>query len=71
MFITHDGVYQFRRVPFGLASAPSAFQKIMKQVLRGLEGVTVYLDDIVIHGSSNAEHDCRLEKTLELADHHL
>ena len=44
----------------------------MKQVLRGLEGVTLYLDDIVIHGSSNAEHDCRLEKTLgRLADHHL
>ena len=44
----------------------------MKQVLRRLEGVTVYLDDIVIHGPSNAEHDCRLEKTLErLADHHL
>ena len=34
--------------------------------------MTVYVDDIVIHGSSNAEHDCRLEKTLErLADHNL
>ena len=41
-FITHDGVYRFRRVLFGLASAPSAFQKIMKQVLRRLEGVTIF-----------------------------
>ena len=44
----------------------------MKQVLRRLEGVTVYLDNIAIHGPSNAEHECRLEKTLErLVDHHL
>ena len=44
----------------------------MKQVLRGLEGVTVYLGNIIIHGPSNAKHDCRLEKTLErLADYHL
>ncbi|CAM4657545.1 unnamed protein product [Lepidochelys olivacea] len=28
-FITHEGLFHFKRVPYGLASAPSAFQKRM------------------------------------------
>ncbi|KFD64424.1 hypothetical protein M514_02353 [Trichuris suis] len=31
-FITHDGLYRFRRVPYGLSSAPSAFQKTMAEI---------------------------------------
>lgn len=34
-FITHDGLSRFCRVPFGLASAPSAFQKKMSIILSG------------------------------------
>ena len=63
-FVTHVGVFQFCRVPFGLASALSAFQKIMRQVFDGLEGVTIYLDDIVVHGSCQEEHDSRLQEVL-------
>ena len=71
-FVTHAGVFQFCRVPFGLASAPNAFQKIMRQVFDGLEGVTIYLDDIVVHGSCQEEHDSRLQEVLQrLADYHL
>lgn len=70
-FVTHEGVFRFRRVPFGLASAPSAFQKIMCQVLAGLRGVTVFLDDIVVHGSSKEEHDSRLESTLQRLSEYL
>lgn len=33
-FITHEGLFQFTRVPFGLASAPSAFQEMMQTVLK-------------------------------------
>ena len=32
--------------------------------------MTVYLDDIVIHDPSNAEHDYRLETLERLADHY-
>ena len=36
-FITSQGVYQFKRVPFGLKTAPSYFQeKMASDVLRGL-----------------------------------
>ncbi|KAJ8336765.1 hypothetical protein SKAU_G00379850 [Synaphobranchus kaupii] len=38
-FITHDGLFRFCRVPYGPASAPSAFQKMMSIVLADLPGV--------------------------------
>ena len=52
VFITHEGICQFTRMPFRLSSAPSAFQKIMSSLLSGLAGVAVYMDDIVVHGST-------------------
>ncbi len=41
-FITHDGLFRFTKIPFGLASAPSAFQRMMSQILVGLDGVQCY-----------------------------
>lgn len=63
-FITHDGLFQFTQVPFGLASAPSAFQKMMEAVLKDLPGVQNYLDDIIVYGASREEHDHRLQAVL-------
>ncbi|CAI5657039.1 unnamed protein product [Oreochromis niloticus] len=63
-FITHEGLFQFARVPFGLASAPSAFQKMMQTVLRDQTGVQNYLDDIIVYGHSREEHGERLQAVL-------
>ena len=35
---THRGLYQYNRLPFGVASAPAVFQKTMDTILRGLKG---------------------------------
>ncbi|KAJ8353489.1 hypothetical protein SKAU_G00210560 [Synaphobranchus kaupii] len=64
-FITHDGLFRFCRVPYGLASAPSAFQKMMSIVLADLPGVEYYIDDIIIHGSDMHTHDKVLTATLQ------
>ena len=37
-FITHDGLFQFKRVPFGLASAGAAFQKLLDKLLADITG---------------------------------
>lgn len=59
-FVTHAEVFQYTRMPFGLSSAPSCFQKIMASVLAGIPGVAIYLDDIVVHGPTSDVHDERL-----------
>lgn len=45
---THKGLYRFKRLPYGIASAPAVFQSVMDKVLSGIEGVSKYLDDILI-----------------------
>ena len=48
-FVSYDGIYRFKRMPSSLSSAPSAIQKIMRSIVMGLKGVSVYTDDIVVH----------------------
>lgn len=64
-FITHEGLFCFTGVPFGLASAPSAFQKMMQTILKDLPGLQNYLDDIVVYGDSKEKHDKHLQAVLQ------
>ena len=61
-FITHEGLFRYCRVPMGLASSGPCFQRIMEDMLKGIKGVTVYLDDVVVHGATKAEHDQALQE---------
>ncbi|XP_062557714.1 uncharacterized protein K02A2.6-like [Armigeres subalbatus] len=47
-FITKYGLFRYKRVMFGICCAPELFQKVMDTIVAGLEGVVVYLDDILI-----------------------
>ena len=55
-FSTELGLMQFKVLPFGLQGAPAAFSRLMRKVLRGLPRVQNYIDDIVIHTATWAEH---------------
>ncbi|XP_068205634.1 uncharacterized protein [Palaemon carinicauda] len=55
-FITPFGLFEYRVLPFGMTNAPATFQRMVHEVTRGLEGVYVYLDDIVIASISWDEH---------------
>ena len=57
-FTTHRGLYQFRRMPFGLCNAPGTFERVMEIVMRGLQWKTclVYLDDIVVFSNGFDQH---------------
>lgn len=50
---THMGLFQYNRMPFGVAAAPAIFQRIMDSLLQGIPGTIVYLDDILISGGIN------------------
>ena len=62
---THEGLFQYNRLPFGISSAPAIFQRHMKTLLQGLKGVAVYIDDILVTGPTLEEHLQNLEKVLE------
>ncbi|XP_030760309.1 uncharacterized protein K02A2.6-like [Sitophilus oryzae] len=63
---THKGLYQYNRAPFGIASIPAKFQKIMESLLQGLDGTVVFLNDILITGCNRKEHLIRLKKVLQI-----
>ncbi len=62
---THKGLFKYKRLPFGVSSAPAIFQKIMDQVVQGLTGVACYLDDIIVTGRTEEEHLKNLRAVLE------
>ncbi|XP_037560807.1 uncharacterized protein K02A2.6-like [Dermacentor silvarum] len=45
---TPKGLYQYTRLPFGVTSAPSIFQREMENLLQGLRHVVVYFDDVLL-----------------------
>ena len=66
-FITHSGLYEFKKMPFGLVNAPATFQRLMEVVLSGLarDGCMVYLDDILVFGRTLDEHNDNLAKVFQ------
>ena len=66
-FSTRQGQFCFNRLPFGLATAPATFQRMMHTMLEGIlfKGVVVYLDDILVYGKDREEHNARLEEVFK------
>ena len=66
-FATTMGLYQFTVMSFGLANAPSTFERLMENVLRGLqwEECLLYMDDIVVPCATVSEGLARLEHIFE------
>ncbi|KAL7882597.1 hypothetical protein SRHO_G00002550 [Serrasalmus rhombeus] len=66
-FATPLGLFQFRRMPFGLCNAPATFQRLMQHCLRGqvAEFLFVYLDDIIVYSADFSLHLQHLEQVFE------
>ena len=62
---THKGLYQYTRLPFGVAPAPALFQRAMDTILQGIPSVICYINDIVVTGKSYEEHLKNLEAVLK------
>jgi hypothetical protein len=69
-----EGHYHYKRLPMGLKSSPASFRRLMNTVLSGLQGIKcfVYLDDIVVYGSSLRDHNNKLTEIFQrLRQHNL
>ena len=67
-FMSNRGLMRFKRLMFGINCAPEIFQRVMTEMLAGIDGVVVYIDDVVVAGSTREEHDQRLEKVLSVLE---
>ncbi|XP_045450007.1 uncharacterized protein K02A2.6-like [Melitaea cinxia] len=59
-FNTPFGRFYFNS--FGLASSPEVFHRIFSEIFKDIDGVELYIDDILIHAKTEAEHDRILEQ---------
>ena len=66
-FNTPFGRYRFKRLPFGISPAPEIFHRVMVECFGDIPGVLIFLDDLLVHGSTKKEHDDRLELVMKRA----
>ena len=55
-FVTPDGLYQCKVMPFGMKGAPATFQRLMNQVISGLPNCVAYIDDVLVFSDTWEEH---------------
>ena len=55
-FVSSYGKWEFKRCPFGLAQAPAYFQRLINEVLSGLNFAFGYLDDILVFSPDMVAH---------------
>lgn len=60
-FNTKYGRYKFLRLPYGINSSGEIFHRTMNQLFGDLPGIIIFVDDILVYGSSEREHNERLE----------
>ncbi|GFT05360.1 retrovirus-related Pol polyprotein from transposon opus [Trichonephila clavipes] len=69
-FVTHNGQYQFRRMPFGLSTCPSNFMRYINAIFRHMilkSIVLPYMDDVVIPAANVSQALEYLKIVLEVA----
>lgn len=59
------GLFHFTRLPFGLRNAAQSFQRLMDTVLRGMQRVFVYIDDILVYSPDPETHKRDLTELFE------
>ena len=68
--VTPFGMFEFLRMPFGLRNAGQTFQRMMDEILAGLDYCFVYLDDILVASRLVEEHKIHLEEVLTQLQQH-
>lgn len=70
-FVTHNGIYEFLFVPFGISNSPAVFCRYISSIFRDLisDGtILVYMDDLVIPSANEEESVKKLRKVLQVAE---
>ena len=63
-FNTPFGRYKYKRLPFGISSAPEVFHRIVHEIF-DMPGVDTSMDDIIVYGKTQEQHDKRVMQVLK------
>ena len=55
-FVTPFGIFRYKRLMFGINAAPEIYHNIISQILSDCEGAINYMDDILVFGKDENEH---------------
>ena len=61
-FATPNGLYQYKVMPFAMKNSPATFQRLVNNVICGLDGCDAYIDDVIIYSDSWSDHLQRTRK---------
>ena len=66
-FTTGFGLFQYNHVPFGMISSGAHMQLYIERILADINGCgcLVYIDDIIVYGKDQEEHDRNLDAVLK------
>ena len=67
-FTCQFGLFQFKKLPFGISTAPGIFQELMTKVLSGAKHAKCFIDDILVLSRSFEEHLIHLADVFERLD---
>ena len=55
-FVTPDGLFQYKVAAFRIKNSPATFQRLINNVIVGLDGCDAYIDDIIIYSDAQKDH---------------
>ena len=55
-FVTPDGLYQYKVMPFGMKNSPATFQRLVNGLIFGLDGCKAYVNDAIIYSEKREQH---------------
>jgi hypothetical protein len=64
-FVTPDGLFQYKVMPFGMRNAPATFQRMINNVIKGLDCCAAYIDDLIVCSDSFEDHLSHLYDTFD------
>lgn len=66
-FVTPFGRYRFLRLPYGLANAPEIYSRAFTDLFKGIKGIKIYMDDIIIYAKNENKHNEIFKTVLQRA----
>ena len=66
IFGTHQGLYRYKRLMFGISCTPEMYQKVFGQALQECHGVHNILDNVMVHAPTKKGHDKKFDNVVRV-----